>query len=71
MEPIRIFYHAYLINDWQSLVTDQLTAVVNSGLYQASDCMNIGVVSSGNDYEQLLRLVSQILAARSLPSKIR
>jgi len=42
---IKIFYHAYLINDYKELVIEQLTNVFYSGLYKKCQHLYIGVVA--------------------------
>ena len=41
---IKGFWHIYLVNHWYSIVSDQLRTMINSGLYDLCEEINIGCI---------------------------
>jgi hypothetical protein len=41
---IKVFYHIYAINHWYSIVSDQMRILLTSGLYDACEEINIGII---------------------------
>jgi hypothetical protein len=56
---IKIFYHAYLINDYKSIVTEQLTNILYSGLYKSCKTIHIGVVGTEASKQWIVNLVEK------------
>lgn len=54
---IKGFWHIYLINHWYTIVTDQLRIMLTSGLYDASDIINIGCIGDVKERDLLKRLI--------------
>ena len=52
------FYHIYMANHWQQIVTEQLTIMVRSGLYRQADRIYIGCVGGYAELEQLKAIIS-------------
>jgi hypothetical protein len=61
IKPINVFYHVFLRNDWKSLVKEQLVIIIKSGLYDECKLLNIGVISTEEDYNDLKQLVANII----------
>lgn len=56
--PIAVFSHNYLSNNWIAIVTNQLVKLSNSGLYKRADKIVYGVNSVKNeDYYNFLNLL--------------
>ncbi len=55
---IKGFYHIYAINDWYAVVTDQLRILLTSGLYDACEEINIGVIGFPEERSLLKRLIT-------------
>jgi len=51
------YWHCYLINNWYSIITDQMRILLTSGLYDACEEINIGCIGSPKNKESLERLV--------------
>jgi hypothetical protein len=56
---IKIYYHTYLINDYKDVVTDQLTSIFYSGLYENCHEFYIGVVGSEEEKKWITNLVEK------------
>jgi hypothetical protein len=54
------FWHCYLINSWYTVVTDQLRIMLTSGLYDACEEINIGVIGFYEDRKLLCRLITDL-----------
>lgn len=54
---IKGFFHVYLINDWYTVVTDQLRILLTSGLYDACEEINIGCIGFPEDKGLLEKLI--------------
>lgn len=54
---IKGFYHCYLINDWYTVVTDQLRIILTSGLYDACEEIRIGCIGFHEDRALLEKLI--------------
>jgi predicted O-methyltransferase YrrM len=68
MKPICIFYHIYAVNNWKSLVTEQLEKLRSCGLYDA--CLAIFVDVIGDEqaiqqYYELIRSYQKIYTVRA------
>jgi len=46
---IKGFWHIYMVNHWYSIVSDQMRILLYSGLYDASEEINIGCVGSKSE----------------------
>jgi hypothetical protein len=55
---IKGFWHIYMINHWYDIVMDQLRIMINSGLYDAAQCITIGCLGTP---EQLKWLQSRVI----------
>jgi len=51
------FYHCYLINDWYTVITDQLRIILTSGLYDACEEIRIGCIGFPEDKALFERLI--------------
>lgn len=59
--PVAVFVHNYLDNDWHNIVTEQFAKLKNSGLYSRSDKIYFGVYSkSHDDYYKFIKEVANI-----------
>ena len=45
----KAFYHVLMINEWESIVKEQLSLIVRSGLYDELDSIYIGALGTGID----------------------
>jgi hypothetical protein len=53
---IKGFWHLYLVNHWYSIITDQLRIMLDSGLYDAVEEINIGCIGDGQERALLDKL---------------
>lgn len=59
VDPVAVFAHNYLDNNWQYVVKDQLKGLVSSGLYKRADKIHYGVYAKdAHEYEAFRRIVS-------------
>jgi hypothetical protein len=56
---VKIFYHAYLINDYKSIITEQLTNILYSGLYKSCEIIHMGIVGAEEDKQWIINLVEK------------
>jgi hypothetical protein len=54
---IKGYWHVFLINHWYSIVTDQLRIMINSGLYDACEEIDIGCLGPDTERALLQRLI--------------
>ena len=54
------YYHVLLINNWKEIVTEQLTLMKRSGLYDAVDQIKIGAL--GGDVRELEQEIKELKA---------
>lgn len=66
--PIHIFYHVCMINDWRSIVKEQLKHVSAQGLGENCKSLIIGSLGTWDDNMELITIVSSIL--REVPLKV-
>jgi len=52
---IKVFYHCYLVNGWEALITEQINNIINSGLYDT--CEDITVTISGKEIDAFKDLI--------------
>jgi predicted O-methyltransferase YrrM len=58
-QPVAVFVHNYLANNWQYVVRDQLDGLVASGLYKRADKIHYGVYGESTaDLDAFRRIVS-------------
>lgn len=50
------FYHVLLVNHWQEIVTEQITLLLTSGLYEASESIFIGALGKKKELSRLRQL---------------
>jgi hypothetical protein len=43
------FWHCYLINHWYSVIANQMRILLTSGLYDASEVINVGCIGNGEE----------------------
>ena len=59
--PIHAYYHAFLVGDWENIVTRDLSALLTSGMDNRLDSINLGVVYIDiKDLLLFIKMVSQI-----------
>jgi hypothetical protein len=60
IDPVAVFAHNYLENNWHYVVKDQLQGLVSSGLYKRADKIHYGVYAkSTTDYDVFRHMVSE------------
>jgi hypothetical protein len=55
---IKGFWHVWLYNHWYTVVSEQLRIILTSGLYDACEEINIGVIGFPEDIALLKRLIT-------------
>jgi len=58
-KDIKLFYHAYLINNYKDIITEQLTNIFNSGLYKYCQEFHIGIVGGEEEKKWIINLVGK------------
>jgi len=56
---IKLFYHAYLINNYKDIITEQLTNVFYSELYKNCQEFHIGIVGGEEEKKWIINLVEK------------
>ena len=54
MKKIAVFYHCYLVNNWEYIVDSQISKLINSGLYDDTDIIHCKVISNEQSYSKFL-----------------
>jgi len=54
---IKIFYHIYLINDYKNIVTEQLTHIFFSRLYQECQKLYMCVIGNSNEKDWIVNVI--------------
>ena len=57
---IKGFAHWYLINDWYTVITDQLRILLTSGLYDACEEINVNLIGFSEDRALFEKLFSDL-----------
>lgn len=59
MSTVKIygFYHCCLINHWKEIVSEQISVLVKSGLYDASEVIFIGALGKQSDFYILKEII--------------
>ena len=55
---IRAYYHVHMVNLWKEIVSEQLTTLKRSGLYDKLESITIGALGGileSNDLEELIK----------------
>jgi hypothetical protein len=60
MKKLFVFWHQYLINDWQRIVDFQFSKLVTSGLYNSCEKITCGVVCSPENIEHHKTLIKNL-----------
>jgi len=55
MKPIDVFYHCWLVNDWQDVITEQFGLIISSGLYDAANSINIGLSGIQSELDKFVK----------------